>query len=460
MTRLFRTSQKNLPAPPEEMLFSPRDLKQLLIPLLVEQFLVVLIGMMDTVMVSSCGEQAMSGVSLVDSINVLLIGVFSALATGGAVLVSQYLGQKKLKEAQTAAKMLFYVVLLFSSIIMGVCLLFRKPLLQLIFGSVEEEVMAASQSYFLLSALSYPVIAIYNAYCALLRCIGNPKATMRSSAMMNVVNLIGNSLTIYVFGWGVVGAGLATLISRAVGAYITQRALKEPTCRIPYPGMFPLEWRGAEIKKILTVGIPSGFENGLFQLGKLMLLRLIATFGTVSTAANAVGNTLGSFQCLPGNAIGLAMIAVVGQCCGARKFDQARYYTRRLMQIVYLCMGTLNILMLLCNPIITLPFNLSPDATILARQIVALHGAGCVLLWPMSFVLPNALRAAGDARFTMVVSIISMAAFRILFGYLLSLSFGMGVLGVWTAMQIDWVCRITCFILRWRSGRWQTKALV
>lgn len=458
--RFFHRSPEKLPVSESDMIFSRQDLKHLLLPLLAEQFLVVLIGLMDTVMVSSCGEQAMSGVSLVDSINVLLIGVFSALATGGAVLVSQYLGQKRIDAAKTAAKMLFYVVLLVSLTIMAICLIFRKPLLMAIFGAVEDEVMTASQQYFLLSALSYPIMAIYNAYCALLRCIGNPKATMFSSFVMNIVNFIGNSLTIYVFGWGVIGAGLATLISRSVGAYITQRALRDPHCRIPYPGMFPFEWRPREIKKILSVGIPSGFENGLFQLGKLLLLRMIATFGTASTAANAVGNTLGSFQCLPGNAIGLAMIAVVGQCCGAHAYDQAKFYTRKLMQITYLCMGTLNILMLLCNPIITLPFNLSPEATVLARQIVAIHGAGCVLLWPMSFTMPNALRAAGDAKFTMSVAVFSMAAFRIAFGILLAQTFHMGVIGVWIAMQIDWIFRIICFLLRWRSGKWQTKTLV
>ena len=458
--RFFRTSPEKLPAAESEMIFSKQDLKQLLLPLLAEQFLVVLIGMMDTIMVSYCGESAMSGVSLVDSINVLLIGVFSALATGGAVLVSQYLGQKRPDAAKTAAKMLFYVVLLVSLAIMAICLIFRKPLLLAIFGNVEEDVMAASQIYFLMSALSYPVMAIYNAYCALLRCIGNPRATMFSSFIMNIVNLIGNSVTIFWLGWGVMGAGLATLISRSVGAYITQRALRDPHCRIPYPGMFPFEWHPSEVKKILSVGIPSGFENGLFQLGKLLLLSMIATFGTASTAANAVGNTLGSFQCLPGNAIGLAMIAVVGQCCGAHAYDQAKFYTKKLMQIVYLCMGTLNILMLLCNPIITLPFNLSPEATVLARQIVALHGAGCVIFWPMSFTMPNALRAAGDAKYTMTVAVFSMAVFRIGFGVFLATTMGMGVIGVWIAMQIDWVFRIICFLIRWHSGKWQTKTLV
>lgn len=458
--RFFRTSPEKLPAAESEMIFSKQDLKQLLLPLLAEQFLVVLIGMMDTIMVSYCGESAMSGVSLVDSINVLLIGVFSALATGGAVLVSQYLGQKRPDAAKTAAKMLFYVVLLVSLAIMAVFLIFRKPLLLAIFGTVEEDVMTASQIYFLMSALSYPVMAIYNAYCALLRCIGNPRATMFSSFIMNIVNLIGNSVTIFWLGWGVMGAGLATLISRSVGAYITQRALRDPHCRIPYPGMFPFEWHPSEVKKILSVGIPSGFENGLFQLGKLLLLSMIATFGTASTAANAVGNTLGSFQCLPGNAIGLAMIAVVGQCCGAHAYDQAKFYTKKLMQIVYLCMGTLNILMLLCNPIITLPFNLSPEATVLARQIVALHGAGCVIFWPMSFTMPNALRAAGDAKYTMTVAVFSMAVFRIGFGVFLATTMGMGVIGVWIAMQIDWVFRIICFLIRWHSGKWQTKTLV
>ena len=206
--RFFRTSPEKLPAAESEMIFSKQDLKQLLLPLLAEQFLVVLIGMMDTIMVSYCGMKAMSGVSLVDGINVLLIGVFSALATGGAVLVSQYLGKKRPDAAKTAAKMLFYVVLLVSLAIMAICLIFRKPLLLTLFGNVEDEVMAASQAYFLMSALSYPVMAIYNAYCALLRCIGNPRATMFSSLIMNIVNLVGNAVTIYLLGWGVVGAGL------------------------------------------------------------------------------------------------------------------------------------------------------------------------------------------------------------------------------------------------------------
>jgi len=442
------------------MLFSRADLKRLLIPLLLEQILVVLVGMVDTVMVASCGETAVSGVSLVDSINVLLISAFSALATGGAVLTSQFLGKKDALHAGRSAKMLFYVILLVSLVLMGLCLIFGSPLLKLIFGSIEPEVMSAAQTYFFLSALSYPFLAMYNASCALLRSQGNSKATLTSSAVMNLVNLCGNALLIYVFKLGVAGAGIATLLCRIIGAVMTHHALMDPHALIPCPVLRKLEWHGGLVKKILAVGLPNGFENSLFQLGKLVLVRMIATFGTASIAANAVGNTFGTFQVLPGSAIGLAMITVVGQCVGAKEFDQARHYVKRLMQLTYATMSVINAVMLLFVDVLTIPFNLSAEASELARWIIIIHGVGSIFLWPMSFVLPNALRASGDAKFTMVVSMVSMISFRVVFGVLLGTTLGLGVIGVWLAMQIDWVCRITCFIIRWQGGKWKTKALV
>lgn len=442
------------------MLFSKDDLKKLLIPLLLEQTLAVTIGMADTVMVASCGEASVSGVSLVDSINVLLIMVFSALATGGAVVTSQCLGKKDLKQATAAAKQLFYVVLMASLAIMALCLALRYPLLSLLFGSIEADVMNAAQVYFLLSALSYPFLAMYNASAALLRAQGNAKATLYTSIVMNVVNVAGNAVLIFGFGLGVAGAGIATLVSRMLGAVAVQRALKSPACTLPSPVLHVWEWRPELIHKILAVGVPNGLENGFFQLGKLLLVRMISTFGTASIAANAVGNTMGTIHCLPGNAIGLAMITVVGQCVGAKEYGQARHYTRLLLKLAYLCMGTLNVVILLCNGIVTKPFNLSPEADALARQVVFIHGAGAALIWPLSFVLPNSLRAAGDARFTMLVSSFSMVMFRIAFGYLLAIPFGLGVVGVWLAMQIDWVFRIACFLVRFHGHKWETKALV
>lgn len=442
------------------MLFSKDDLKRLLIPLLLEQLLVVTIGMADTVMVSSCGEAAVSGVSLVDSINVLLISFFSALATGGAVVTSQYLGKRDRASASLAAKQLFYVILALSLLMTLPCVALRKPILDGIFGAIEPDVMQNAMSYFLLTALSYPFLALYNGSAALLRSMGNAKASLNTSIIMNLVNVAGNALTIYGLGMGVVGAGLATLVSRAVGAAAMQHALKSPVCLIPYPTLRKWEWRGDMVRRILSVGLPNGFENGLFQMGKLLLLRLVSSFGTVSIAANAVANTMSTIQVLPGNAVSLGLITVVGRCAGAGEYEQARLYTKKLMTLAYVCMGALNAAMLLCNPFIAAPFNLSADTEALARALIALHGAGCIVLWPLSFTLPNALRAAGDARFTMIVSSLSMLLCRIAIGYLLARTLVMGVMGVWIAMQIDWVCRVAFFVSRYRGDKWETKALV
>ncbi|MGN0779291.1 MAG: MATE family efflux transporter [Aristaeellaceae bacterium] len=444
----------------ETMLFSRADLKRLLIPLLLEQTLAVLIGIMDTVMVSSCGEAAVSGVSLVDAINVLLIQVFSALATGGAVLASQYLGKRDRENAGRAAKMLFYVVLLCAVVLMAVCLPLRSPMLSLIFGDIEADVMQAAQVYFLLSALSYPFLAMYNASAALLRSMGNAKATLKVSLAMNIINVTGNALTIYGLGWGVFGAGLSTLVSRMVGAVAAQYAMRDPHASIPYPRLLQLEWNGGQVRRILKVGVPSGLENAFFQLGKLLLVGLVSTFGTAHIAANAVCSTISTFHCLPGSAISLAMITVVGRCVGARAFDQARHYTRRLMKLTYLCMSVLNASLLVITPWMVSLFNLSAEAARLAMICVCIHGTGCIVLWPMAFTFPNALRAAGDAKYTMAVSAFSMVAFRVVFGFILAKGLGWGVVGVWSAMEIDWVFRITMFVLRYRSGKWESKVLV
>lgn len=441
-------------------LFSREDLKALLLPLFLEQALAVAIGMADTVMVASCGEASVSGVSLVDSISVLLIQVFAALATGGAVVVSQYLGKRDRDQAIQAARHLYVIVALVSLALMALCLLGRNLILTGLFGGIEADVMEAARTYFLLMALSYPFLAIYNAGAALLRSVGDAKSSLYTSLLMNLVNVAGNALTIYGLGMGVMGAGLATLISRMMGALVIQQPMRRPNAPMPFPDIRGLKWQQKMAGMILSIGVPNGLENGMFQFGKLILVRMIATFGTASIAANAVGNTLGTIHCLPGGAISLAMITVVGRCCGAHEFDQARSYTRRLMKTCYLIQGSLNLVILLLNPWIPMAFNLSPEASVLARWVIAIHGVGAITLWPLSFVLPNALRAAGDARFTMIVSGVSMAAFRVIFGWLLGARMGMGVIGVWVAMQIDWVFRIVMFVWRYRSGAWEAKTLM
>ena len=452
--------QKTALIPESEWLFSRQQIRALLVPLMLEQALAILIGMADTVMVAGCSEAAVSGVSLVDSINVLLIQVFSALATGGAVVTAQYLGKGDREAASASARQLFYVVLLSSVALAGLCLALRRPILSGLFGAIEADVMRNAQIYFLLTALSYPFLALYNASAALLRSMNNAKASMYTSLVMNLINVAGNALLIYGFHLDVLGAGIATLVSRMVGAILMQRTLRAPECLLPFPRLLPLRWQGGLVRKILQVGVPNGLENGLFQLGKLVLVRMIATFGTVSIAANAVGNSVATIQCLPGSAIGLAMITVVGQCVGAGRYDQARMYIRRLMTQAYLMMSSFNLLLLLLSRWLVKPFSLSQETEALALQVVLIHGTGAVLIWPLSFVFPNALRAAGDARFTMIVSAASMLLFRVALGHVLGLGAGLGLIGVWLAMQADWVVRIACFLWRYHSGKWMTKALV
>ena len=441
-------------------MFSKKDLQALLLPLLFEQLLVVLVGMMDTVMVSSCGEASVSGVSLVDSINVLLIQFLGALATGGAVVTSQYLGHGDLRVAQASARQLYYIALLFSGIFTVICLVLRSFLLSTIFGSIEADVMEAALGYFLMTALSFPFLAMYNASAALLRSMGRSRCTLSTSMIMNIINITGNAITIYALGMGALGAGLATLISRAAASIYITRYLREPDSQIPFPNLLCYEHRPDLIRKILSIGLPNGFENSLFQLGKLLLVRMVAGFGTTSIAANAVGNTIATIQVLPGSAISLGMITVVGQCVGAHRMDEARRYTWLLMKLSYLCMSALNIFMLCLTPVITAPFQLTAETEALAKTVIVIHGLGSIFAWPMSFVFPNALRAAGDARFTMIVSSVSMLVFRLGFGYILSIACGMGLVGIWIAMQIDWLVRITCFLIRFHGHAWETKGLV
>ncbi len=442
------------------MLFSKRDLYKLIIPLIIEQVLAVTIGMADTMMVSSVGEAAVSGISLVDTINNLCIQVFSALATGGAVVSSQYLGRKDVFSACTAAKQLIYSVTAISSVIMLIALIGQKALLRLIFGSIEENVMTHAETYFWLSALSYPFLGVYNSGAALFRSMGNSKISMFSSILMNAMNIGGNALTIFVFHWGVFGAGLSTLVSRATGAVIMMILLHHKNNPIHIEKMLKFEFRPGMVKNILRIGVPNGMENGMFQVGKLMVQSLVATFGTTAITANAVAGNLSGLSTIPGAAIGLAMITVVGQCVGANDYDQARKYIRRLMIITYVSVGALNIVMFFLSQPLAGLYNLTPETQNITSNLIRMYNLACIVIWPASFTLPNAFRAANDVRFTMLVSIISMWTSRIGCSYLFALTFGLGVYGVWIAMFADWVVRAALFLWRLYSGRWKKKQYI
>ena len=441
-------------------MFTAKDLRKLILPLIVEQFLAVTIGMADTIMVASTGEAAMSSVSLVDAINILLINIFSALATGGAIVASQYLGREDNKRANVAAKQLLLVTTALSVCIMSVCLVGRDPILDLIFGKIEPEVMDNCRVYFFWSALSYPFLAVYNAGAALYRSMGNSKVSMLTSTLMNALNIAGNALLIFGFHMGVAGAAIASLFARVAGAVLITCLLRFRPHIIRLETVFKLDFQPAMIKNILKFGVPTGLENGMFQIGRLMTQGLVATFGLTATTANAIGMSLSAFPQIPGTAIGLAMVTVVGQCIGARRQEEAQRYMLRLTGLAYLAMGLLNLILLTLLPVVIGVYHPSPATAALARELMLYCIACTILLWPASFVLPNGLRAAGDVRFTMTVSIVSMWAFRIGFSYLLAKGLQMGVLGVWIAMTIDWAFRVLCFAVRFFRGKWKDKQLI
>ena len=446
---------------PINPLFTRQALVALLLPLIAEQALSVTIGLADTLMVSSVGEAAVSGVSLVDSFNTLMIQVMSALATGGAVVTSQYIGHREPKNAKAAAAQILFVLASFSLVVAAVVVVGRHAILRGIFGSIDADVMRYAETYFLLSALSYPFIGLYNAGAALFRAQGNSKISMLSSLVMNVINIGGNAVLIYGFGMGVLGAALASLVSRAVSCAVVLYLLQKPACPLRVDGLRALAPDGGLIRRILRVGIPAGIENGMFQIGKLSVSSLTSTLGTAAIAANAVANTTTTFLNIPANAVGMAALTVVGQCLGAGEKEQAVYYSRRLLLTAYCGAWVMNLsAFLFANKFAISLFNLSPEAQTMALQVMVWFNFVSLFFWPSSFTLPNILRAAGDARFTMAVSILSMWVFRVGFCYVMVLGFHGRLLSIWMGMFLDWVFRSLCFFVRFVRGRWMEQSVI
>ena len=435
-------------------MFSKQALRRLIIPLIIEQFLSVMVGMADIMMVSAAGETAVSSVALVDLINVLIINVFSALATGGAVVCAQSIGAQELDRADRAANQLMYIVTAAALVIMGLVLLLHRWLLGLLFGQVEPAVMEGAVTYFIISAWSYPFIALYNGCAALLRAMGNSRASMYVSALMNVLNVIGNAVLVYGFHMGVAGVALPSLFSRAVAAAVMLALLHSGRGLVRIHGLLRFRFEPPTMAKILRIGIPNGLENSFFQLGRVVLVSLISTFGTAQTAANAVANNIDNFGVIPGQAMGLALITVVGQCVGAQEWEQVRFYTKKLVKFTYLCTWGLNAVLLLGLPLILSLYSLTPETHWYAAVLIWIHNGCAMLFWPLAFTMPNALRAAGDVRVPMAVSIVSMVTVRVGGSYLLGLHFGLGAIGVWIAMVGDWIVRVICFVLRARKKLW------
>lgn len=442
------------------MLFSNKDIKKLVIPLMVEYFLNMAVGMIDTIMVSSVGEAAVSGVSLVDMINQLILQVFTALATGGAVISAQYIGKKEKRKACESSNQVVMVTVSLAVLVMIFCLIVRGGLLHLLFGNIDSDVMHSAVTYFAISALSYPFIAAYNSGAAIFRSMNLAHIPMKAGILMNIVNIIGNSIFIYGCNMGAAGAAMGSLIARATSGILICVLLSSQKRQIHFikPEGKLLQWN--LIKKILYIGIPNGLENGMFNLGKILVTSIIAGFGTSQIAASAVANNIDYIAIMPGWAIGLAMVTIVGQCVGARDYDQVRYYMKKMLKISYITLIVFNIVIILALPLILKCYQLSDETLHMATILFLIHAAGTFFIWPLSFVIPNALRAANDVKFTMYVAIASMWIFRCIFAYILGTMIGWGAIGVWIAMILDWLCRSILFVWRFKSGKWTKVQLI
>lgn len=436
-------------------MFDKKFLVALIGPLVIEQILSVSVGMADMIMVSGAGETAVSGVSLVNTISNLLIYIFAALATGGAIVAAQALGAKNMKLAKIVSNQLILVCFVISTVVAILSLIFNRAILNLIYGSVDSKVMENAVTYFYITAFSFPFLAVYNGATALFRSMGNSKLSMYVSALMNIINIIGNAVLIFGFHMGIAGVGIATLVSRIFACVVVIFILRNNKYELHIDRHLKLGYDKAVIGKILRIGLPSGVDNGMFQIGKLLTQSLISSFGTASIAANATASTIELLATIPASAMGLALTTVVGQCVGAGDYQSAKTYSKRMIKWAYVMLWGLNVVIIFIAPVIASWYNLTETGNRLAIELIVYHSVCCMLIWPLAFTVPSILRAAGDVKFVMFSSVASMWIFRIALSYVIGKYMGIGVLGVWIAMTIDWAVRAVVNMWRLKSGRWQ-----
>ncbi|WP_026651644.1 MATE family efflux transporter [Butyrivibrio proteoclasticus] len=443
----------------EKHMFSNRKLLLLLIPIIAEQFLNSLMGMADSMMVSNVGEAALSGVTLVDSINNLVIQAFNALATGGVIICSTYIGQKDIFRAKEAAKQVALVSFFISVVIMTICLSVRMPLLHLIFGQVEKDVMDVAGIYFLLTIISYPGIALSAAASAIFRAQSNTKLPMNVAIVSNILNVAGNALLIWGFGLGVLGAALATMLSRIFSAVVLLFLLRRKDRLIPVRDYLQIRPDFSKIRTILAMGIPNGIENSMFQFGKLAIQSSVSTLTTAAIAAQSMTTIFENVNGVAGIGVGIGLMTIVGQCLGAGRKDEAVYYTKKMIGWGYIAiLASCLFAFAISGPVTTLA-GMSPEAASLCLHMLLWITIVKPILWPTSFVTPYAMRAAGDVKFSMLVATLTMWLCRVSLSTYLIRVVGMGPMGVWIGMFADWGIRGIVFTIRFKGMKWIHKVV-
>ena len=438
----------------QQHMFTNRMIRNLLIPVVLEQLLNSIMGTADTMMVSNVGSAAISAVSLVDSINVLVIQAFSALAAGGAIVCAQYIGQRNKEKANESARQVLFIITAISVAVSMICLVFQKPLLRLIFGSVEAEVMRASETYFFYTALSFPFIAAYDSAASIFRAQDNTRGPMLISMISNVMNIAGNAVMIWGFHMGVAGAALSTLISRIFCAVVVLIQLRKDRQEIVVRDYIRIRPNWSMIKRILGIGIPSGVENSMFQLGKLAIQSTVSTLGTAAIAAQAMTNILENLNGIAAIGVGVGLMTIVGQCLGAGRQDEAVYYIKKLcviaeVIIIISCLGVFA----LTKPI-TILGGMEKVSADMCFHMVMWITIVKPIAWTMAFIPGYGLRADGDVKFSMITSCCTMWACRFCLCVFLIRKLGFGPMGVWIGMFADWTVRSIIFTWRFHSRKW------
>ena len=397
----------------------------------------MLVGIVDTFVVSYVSEAAVSGVSLVNMFNTIFIYLFTALASGGAVVISQYLGSRDEKNTIESSSQLLMFSTWFSIILAVLVLIFNRGLLRLLFGSVENSVMEACITYLRISAYSFPALAIYNAGASLYRSMGKTDVTMYISIISNVINVIGNFIGVFILHAGVAGVAYPSLIARAFSAVVITVLLFNKKYEAHYEKESLVKLDRRLLSKILKIAIPNGIENGIFQLVKVALSSVVALFGTYQIAANGVAQSIWSLAALIGVTMGPVYITVIGQCMGANDIDSAKYYFKKLTKLTLVLSIVWNLLVFAITPVFMQFYALSDQTKYLIVILVLIHNIFNTVAFPFSGPLSNGLRATGDVKYTMIVSIASTVLGRFIFSIIFAIYFNMGVIGIVFAMCLD-----------------------
>jgi len=444
----------------DKNMFSNKDLRSLILPLFMEQLLVIFVGIVDTFVISYAGEAAVSGVSLTNSFNTIFIYLYTALASGGAVIISQYIGNKKMESAGETASQLLMISVIFSVITSVFVLVMDRVLIRALFGSVEPAVMDSCVIYLKISAYSYPALAIYSTGAALYRSINKTSTTMNISIIANLINAFGSVIGVFVFKAGVAGVAYPSLIARTFSAVVITILCFRSVNMIQYKKKWIFKWNGDLLRRILNIAIPNGIESGIFQFIKVVLSSVVALFGTYQIAANGIAQSIWSLAALVCMAMAPVFVTVIGQSMGAGDVSVAEQYFHKLLKITIVASIAWNLLIFILTPLVMRTYHLESETKQLIIILVLIHNIFNSVVFPFAGPLSNGLRAAGDVKFTMFVSIASTVMIRLVFSVLFGMVLNLGVIGIAYAMCLDWIIRAVIFWIRFKSGKWKRFQLI